>query len=61
MKNFISKYQDRLLYGTDMGVNENDDPEKITTNVHNTWLEDWEYFTTNDSLTTGNVETPSEV
>jgi len=58
VRDFIITYQDRLLYGTDLGVSDNDDPKKIKADVHNTWLEDWRYFTTDDTMSTWNVETP---
>jgi Amidohydrolase len=51
VRNFCIKYQDRLLYGTDLSSNENDDREKVSTNVHETWLDDWKYFTTKDKMT----------
>lgn len=54
VRNFIIKYQDRLLYGTDIAIFENnsasslDQVQKILDNV---WLSDWEYFTTDQQMT----------
>ena len=51
VRTFCIKYQDRLLYGTDLGVNETDKPEGIITSVHNTWIDDWKYFVTDIEMT----------
>jgi predicted TIM-barrel fold metal-dependent hydrolase len=51
VRNFCIKYQDRLLYGTDLSSNESDDREKVSSWVHETWLDDWKYFTTKDKMT----------
>ncbi len=52
VRNFCIKYQDRLLYGTDLSVGENSDSIGTSDYIHRTWLEDWKYFTTKDVLTT---------
>jgi hypothetical protein len=54
VRSFIIKYQDRLLYGTDLSVD--DRSQNFDWNV-NTWKEDWRYFTTGDSMTSPNVRT----
>jgi Amidohydrolase len=51
VRNFCIKYQDRLLYGTDLSSGENDSREKISSWTHETWLDDWKYFTTKDKMT----------
>jgi len=55
VRNFIIKYQDRLLYGTDDGVNENDNMEKACQQLHQTWLDDWDYFSTDKEMTSSKV------
>ncbi len=51
VRDFCIKYQDRLLYGTDLSdLGEGSDAE-LSATVHNTWLDDWKYFTTNDKMT----------
>jgi predicted TIM-barrel fold metal-dependent hydrolase len=54
VRNFIIKYQDRLLYGTDAGIKENEKDgksrEKARDILNRTWLSDWEYFTTDKIL-----------
>jgi len=58
VRNFIIKYQDRLLYGTDLGVNDNNDMQKLKINLHNNWMADWKYFTTDQELTSNKVNIP---
>lgn len=51
VREFIIKYQDRLLYGTDTGDNGNSDPQSFTKRMHETWLDDWKYFATDVEMT----------
>jgi predicted TIM-barrel fold metal-dependent hydrolase len=55
VRDFIIKYQDQLLYGTDIGIryeeNNAQNMEAILNNARDIWLNDWEYFTTDHILT----------
>ncbi len=54
VRNFIIKYQDQLMYGTDIAVSDRGSvkpSEEIQDIVENTWLEDWKYFSTDEMLT----------
>ena len=51
VRTFCIKYQDRLLYGTDLAANETRNREAFAEGIHETWLDDWRYFTTNDEMT----------
>ena len=51
IRNFCIKYQDRLLYGTDTGYSGSNDPARFKKGVHETWLGDWKYFTSDDEMT----------
>ncbi len=57
VRNFFIKYQDRILYGTDMGDYDGaeKDPEKLKAVTHETWLNDWRYFTTDDTISNWKV------
>ncbi len=55
VRDFIIKYQDNLLYGTDIGIRNMaagvktiDRAQEILDNI---WLSDWEYFTTDHLMT----------
>ena len=52
VRDFIIKYADKLLYGTDISVK---DDYKFDT-AHNVWLEDWRYFVTDDIMTSPDFE-----
>ncbi len=51
VRNFFIKYQDRILYATDMGDEGDGNPEAMAENMHETWLRDWQYFVTDDLMT----------
>lgn len=55
VRDFIIKYQDRLLYGTDIAINDRGGnmktDEKAQNIVNDVWLDDWEYFVTDHALT----------
>lgn len=55
VRNFIIKYQDRLLYGTDIGIKDQGGNintfERAQQIVRDVWKDDWEYFTTDRILT----------
>lgn len=55
VRNFFIKYQDRLIYGTDGGIGPSDDPEDARQSTHEKWLEDWKYFTTDDTMSVWEV------
>ena len=50
VRNFFIKYQNRIMYGTDFVIFENDNRDTIKQKAHALWLRDWKYFTTDDSL-----------
>ena len=52
VRNFCIKYQDRLLYGTDLSSNPSSEKTGLSEWIHNTWTEDWKYFTTDEEMTT---------
>jgi predicted TIM-barrel fold metal-dependent hydrolase len=51
VRGFIIKYQDRLLYGTDVGYSGSDNPDGFKIRMHETWTDDWKYFTTDKEMT----------
>lgn len=46
---FFINYQDRLIYGTDMGDNGNGDTDFQKT-MHETWVRDWEYLVSDHKM-----------
>ena len=50
VRDFLIKYQDRIMYGTDMSVSERStDYRSTTAGLHRRWLDDWVYLAT-DSI-----------
>lgn len=47
---FILKYQDRILYGTDMRFAKNENPQDAIQEWQDQYLRDWRYFATSDSF-----------
>jgi predicted TIM-barrel fold metal-dependent hydrolase len=49
------KYQDQLLYGTDIAISDRrsngSTAERAEDLVNNVWMKDWEYFTSDKMLT----------
>ncbi len=48
---FIMKYQDRLLYGTDIIIDDTQNQEEERRNAHELWMRDWIYFNTDRLMT----------
>ncbi len=48
--NFFIKYQDRLIYSTDNGVNANSNFVEANKNFHDIRVSDWQFFVTNDVM-----------
>lgn len=55
VREFFIKYQDRILYATDLGMNRDSDPAEARQRAHETWIQDWKYFVTDDSLEVSEV------
>lgn len=53
---FIIKYQDRIIYGTDVIVSEEDDPEETKNRAHEIWIHDWKYFNTDQEMTSPSIK-----
>ena len=56
VREFFIKYQDRLIYATDAGISEDSDAEKDAQYTHQVWLDDWKYFTSDEMLTSPNLD-----
>jgi len=59
VRDFIIKYQDRLLYGTDLGagrVYTKSDIEKTLEQIETTYMKDYRYFATDDEMEVWEVD-----
>jgi len=52
VRNFVIKYQDRLLYGTDLAAGEvkGQDFENAREMIHNRWMSHWKYLATDEEI-----------
>jgi len=46
---FFVHYQDRLLYGTDLTLNPDQNAAEFKTEAHDVWTRDWRYLATDES------------
>ena len=56
VRDFMIKYQDRILYGTDFQELEDTDPNVLRAHIHTTWMADWKYLTTDEKMTVDQVD-----
>lgn len=52
---FIEKYQDRLMYSTDLFITDEDNYEETMTEAKQDWENHWRYFATEDEMTSRRV------
>jgi len=55
---FFTKYQDRILYGTDGGANNKSSIADAYAQTKRRWLRDWRYFTTDEMIEVPELDTP---
>ncbi len=53
---FMMKYQDRLIYATDHGIDAKSNAAEVNKSVHDVRLSDWKFFTSNDSMNVGDFK-----
>ena len=51
VRDFIIKYQDRILYGTDFQQLEEITPNELKVYMNKVWMNDWKYFNTDEMMT----------
>lgn len=56
VRKFFLKYQDRILYGTDMGDDGKGDSAALVQKMHRTRLNDWKYLTTDEKMTSSLIK-----
>ncbi|HSO86119.1 MAG TPA: amidohydrolase family protein [Draconibacterium sp.] len=55
VRDFLIKYQDRILYGTDI-IDHGQEKEVFQKRMHETWLKDWEFLVTEHKMTSNLVD-----
>lgn len=50
VRNFVLKYQDRIVYGTDLGFSKDSSPPEVIKEWEGQYAQDWRYFATRDKF-----------
>jgi hypothetical protein len=58
VRQFFIRYQDRLLYGTDLSQEPSDDAQEVRREAHATWLRDWQYLATGLTFRVPELDAP---
>lgn len=58
VRDFMIRYQDRLIYGSDFEMDDASNPEQAKARLHKNWMDDWTYFTTDKTMTVDEVNGP---
>ncbi len=53
---FCIKYQDRLLYATDILITGSESDSSVKKEAHDTWLNDWKFLTTDEKMQSSQFE-----
>lgn len=53
---FFIKYQDRILYGTDLTLNPGEDAQAFKTAAHDYWTSDWTYLATDQTQRVNDID-----
>ncbi|MGC1388078.1 MAG: amidohydrolase family protein [Steroidobacteraceae bacterium] len=58
VRRFFMRYQNRLLYGTDLTQEEGGDPGELRQEAHAVWLRDWRYLNTGERFSVPELDAP---
>ena len=50
VRNFLIRYQDRIMYGSDASVRDGANYNNVTTGLYQRWLDDWIYLATDSAI-----------
>ncbi len=55
---FLTQYQDRIMYGSDTGVGPDTQVARRYEQLHYKWLRDWKFFTTDEMVSVPELDDP---
>jgi hypothetical protein len=58
VRRFFIRYQDRLLYGTDLSQDPGGDAQELKQAAHDMWLRDWKYLATELTFRVPELDSP---
>jgi GH18 family chitinase/predicted TIM-barrel fold metal-dependent hydrolase len=50
-RDFFIKYQDRLIYATDTGINATTNPTELKKRIHDRWIREWKFYVSDERIT----------
>jgi len=50
VRDFFIRYQDRILYATDITVDDSISPETVRANAYSTWINHWRFFISDEMM-----------
>ena len=56
VREFIIKYQDRLIYSTDISVQSTSKPDEVKKGAYEKWKSDWKFFVTDEEISVSAFE-----
>lgn len=56
VRDFFIKYQDRILYGTDLTLNPDEDVAAFRASAHEVWTNDWAYLATSGTRHVADID-----
>ena len=56
VRDFFIKYQDRILYGTDLTLNPGEDAQAFKAVAHDYWMSDWKYLATAETQRVDDID-----
>jgi predicted TIM-barrel fold metal-dependent hydrolase len=56
VRDFMIRYQDRIIYATDGGISASADPANARKAFHEHWIQDWKYFATDEKMNVDEVD-----
>ncbi len=58
VRDFLIRYQDRILYGTDIADGLEESDAAVAGEAHDTWLADWRFLNTAETMHSGDFDAP---
>jgi predicted TIM-barrel fold metal-dependent hydrolase len=58
VRQFLTRYQDRVLYGSDDAYGPKDNDQHALDEIHSAWLQDWQFLVTTDAMHSSDFPKP---
>jgi predicted TIM-barrel fold metal-dependent hydrolase len=58
VRQFLIRYQDRILYGTDIAHGRDNTDEQVAADAHTAWIADWRFLNTTENLHSPDFDAP---